>query len=384
MFFTVESPRLNRKSFFLPGSLIKVFLNVNACPSPRSSLAALAALLTFGLGFEASAQSVTTTPVGAVTVTIAAGTGTVRSATVASFPLVNTSVTNGVTSGTISSVSANTITCSGAGWTASGLAQASFPYLLKITSGSAVGRTFLVTANSVDTLTVSTSDGSSTTPVDLTQMGIVTGASGDKFQIENADTLLTIFGPGDIDGINAPLGNSNPNLADMVQINTANSYQTYYYDPAQSAWINLVSEVPSNNLVIRPDTAVVYNRLKNTPFSITVTGSIPATNRKAIIRSGQTTILSSYWPKDMTLSGIGLHQLNGWVSSANPNTADIVQIRQGSSWQTYYHDGVNWINLVSEVPSNNLTVGVGSGLLIKKRALTGAPLILDQAVPYTL
>jgi uncharacterized protein (TIGR02597 family) len=357
---------------------------VKARPSFRSSLAALIAVLTFGLGFEASAQSVTTTPVGAVTVTIAAGTGTVRSATVASFPLVNTAVTDGVASGVISSVSTNAITCSGAGWTTSGLAQASLPFLVKITSGTAAGRTFLVTANTADTLTVSTSDGASTTAIDLTQLGIVTGASGDKFQLENADTLLTIFGAGDVDGTNAPLGNSNPSLADMVQINTANSYQTYYYDPAQSAWINLVSEVPSNNLVIRPDTAVVYSRLKNTSFSITVTGSIPVTNRKAIIRSGQTTILSSYWPKDTTLADTGLHQLSGWVSSANPNTADIVQIRQGSSWQTYYHDGVNWINLVSEVPSNNLTVGVGSGLLIKKRALTAAPLILDQVVPYTL
>lgn len=357
---------------------------MKARPSSLSGLAALTALLAVGVCVETSAQSVTTVPVGAVTLTIAAGTGTVRNATVASFPLSSSTVTSGLVGGVISSITSNTITCTGAGWVASDLSQPALPYIVKITTGAAAGRVFLVTANTVDTITINASDGASNTAVDLTQLGVNVGSGGDKFQIENADTLLTVFGHGNTDGANVPLGNVNPSLADTVQVNIANSYQTFYYDPAQSAWINLVSEVPSNNLIIRPDSAVIYNRLKNTSFSLTLTGTVPVVNRKAVVRSGQTTLLSSYWPVDKTLVSVGLHQLSGWVANANPNFADLVQIRQGSSWQTYYYDGSNWINLVSEVPSNNLTIAPGSGLLIKKRALTSSPLVLDQAISYNL
>jgi len=357
---------------------------VKSYPLSFSGLAALTALLAVGFCNEASAQSVTTVPVGAVTVTIAAGTGTVRNATIASFPLINSTVTSGVVSGTISSVTANTITCTGAGWTTSDLAQPAVPYMVKITGGVAAGRTFLVTGNTSDTLTISTSDGVSSTAVDLTQLGIVAGSSGDKFRIENADTLLTVFGAGDAVGAGVPLGNSNPNLADTIQMNVANSFQTYYYDPAQSAWINLASEAPSNNVVIRPDSAVIYNRLKNTPFTLTVSGSVPAANRRAIIRSGQITILSAYWPVDKTLSGFGLNQLSGWVSNANPSLADLLQIRQGASWQTYYHDGSHWINLASEVTSDNVVISPGTGLIVKKRALSGGALAFDQNLPYSL
>lgn len=357
---------------------------MNARPSFRPSLCALTALMTLGFGFNASAQSVTTTPVGAVTVTIAAGTGTVRNATVASFPLINSTLTSGAANGTISSLTSNTITFTGANWTASDLAQPSLPYLVKITSGQAVGRTFLVTGNTSDTLTISTSDGASSTPINLTQLNILSGSSGDKFQIENADTLLGVLGHGTLGGINGPLGNSNPGLADTVQVIISNSYQTFYYDPAQSAWINLISEVPSNDFVLRPDAAIIYNRLKNTSFTVTVTGAIPVINRKAIVRSGQTTILSTFWPTDRTLGGFGLNLLPGWATNSNPNNADYVQIRQGSSWQTYYHDGVSWINLVSELPADNVTVPSGSGLVIKKRALTNTSLNLDQAPTYNL
>lgn len=348
---------------------------------PRPFLAVLTALLAFALGVQVNAQSVTTAPVGAVTVTIAPGTGTVRNATLASFPLINSSITSGITTGSIASFTSNTITAVNPGWTAADLSQPSVPYLVKIISGVASGRTFLISSNTSDTLTINTSDGVSATSVNLVQLGVL---AGDKFQIENADTLLSLFGPGDTVGANGPLGNSNPNLADTIQLNSSNSYQTYYYDPTQSSWINFASEALSNNVVIRPDTAVIYNRLKNTGFSITVTGVVPTTPRKAVIRSGQTTILSSYWPTNTTLLDLGLQTVPGWVSNVNPNLADLVQMRIGTSWQTFYYDGNNWINFASEATSDNVIVPAASGLIIKKRALTGDSVIHTKAVVYNL
>jgi uncharacterized protein (TIGR02597 family) len=352
-------------------------------PAFRFPLLATAALYALAALPAAVAQSVSTTPIGAVTVNIAAGTGLVRNATIVSFPLINRVVTTGAVSGTITSLTADTLACTGAGWAVSELSQPSLPYVIKITTGVATGRTFLVTANTTDTVTISTSDAVSSTAVDLTQQGIVAGIAGDKFQIENADTLFGLFGAGDTTGVNVPLGNSNPNLADTVQINSSNSFQTYYYDPSQHAWVNLASEVLSNNVVIRPDMAVIYNRLKNAGFSIMVTGEVPDCGRKSIVRSGQTTLLSSYWPVDMKLMDCEFQSLPGWVSSGNPNTADLVQIRQGSSWQTFYHDGSSWINLASEVPSDNVIIPHASGFVIKKRALTGAAAVLSQSMPYS-
>jgi uncharacterized protein (TIGR02597 family) len=357
-------------------------------PIPKFRYNRLIALCaTLGLTCLASAQTtVTTTPVGAITVTIGAGTGTVRQATIASFPLINSMVTTGKTRGAITSLTSTTITSTGAGWTASDLAQPTLPYLLKITSGAATGRIFTISANTADKITLSNSEGVSSTTIDLVALGVIIN---DTFQIENADTLLSVFGDGTTTGVNisggaTPLGNPNPSLADTIQLVTSNSFQTYYYDTAQSAWINLASEAPSNNVIIRSDTAVIYNRLKNTPLSITLMGDVPSISRKAVVRSGQTTLLSNYWPTDSTLGGLGLHQLAGWVSSNNPSIADLVQMRVGTSWQTFYHDGSSWINLASEANSNTNRVAAGSGLIIKKRATSGNALVLSQAIPYTL
>ncbi len=330
------------------------------------------------------AQTVTTVPVGAVTVTIAAGTGTVKNATIVSFPLINSTVVNGTGTGVIASITSNTITCTSAGWTSSALAQSATPYLVKITTGSAAGRTFIISGNTADTLTINTSDGVSATPVDLSSLGIATGSGGDTFKIENADTILSIFGAGDSLGAAGPLGGSNPNLVDTIQLNIANSYQTYYYDTTQSSWVNVASEALSNNVIIRPDAAVIYNRIQNTAFTILVTGLVPDIPRRSIVRSGQVTILSTYWPLNTTLAGLALQNLSGWVAASDPNIADTVQLRMGSSWKTCYYDGSNWIDLASEAVANGFTVGAGSGLTIRKRAVTGTPVIFNQALPYSL
>jgi hypothetical protein len=205
---------------------------MNSTPKFRyNRLIALCA--TLGFASLASAQtSVTTTPVGAMTVTIGAGTGTVRQATIASFPLINSLVTTGKTRGAITSLTTAAITSTGAGWTTSDLAQPTLPYLLKITSGAATGRTFVITANTSDTLTISTSDGVSSSVVSLTGLGV---AANDTFQVENADTLLGLFGAGTTTGVgtsgqSTPLGSTSPNQADTIQLVTASTYNSYYYD----------------------------------------------------------------------------------------------------------------------------------------------------------
>lgn len=150
---------------------------MNARPFYRSGLAALTALLTFGLGFEASAQSVTTTPVGAVTLTALA-----NSDTHFSIPLVRPSVFEGVVGGK----SANVITLTGAAFTTDILKyQAgvqSNTYYIQMTSGSAVGHFSKVVSNSASSVTCEYE----TDITDSIQLG-------DKVVIRPYWTLGTVF-----------------------------------------------------------------------------------------------------------------------------------------------------------------------------------------------
>jgi hypothetical protein len=86
----------------------------------------------------------------------------------------------------------------------------------------------------------------------------------------------------------------------------------------------------------------------------------------------------------MTLAGSGLAQISGWVSNTDPNKADQVQLLVGKSWQSLYNNGTNWINIATRSPANTTILASGSGLIIKKIALTGNELVLNQNSPYTL
>lgn len=334
----------------------------------------LALMSSFGWSQEAK-----TVPVGVVTLNIAAGNGAVRNATVLSFPLKENPQITGKVIGTITGVSSTTLTDSSAGWGT--ISSSSSPVFIRITSGAAQGRTFRVVSNNSTTITVASSDGASSTPVNLSNLGVATGAG---YELIQGDTILSVFGQGNSNGVNAPLGNANRNFADTIQINVNNSWRLFYYDLAQNSWINFTDEVPGNDFVIPPDSAVIYNRLAASQLSITVLGVVPSQDRRVVVRDGQTTMISSFWPVPTTLSSLNLQSLPGWVSNVNPSLADIVQMRIGSSWFSFYHDGTQWMNYTDEIPANNQQVSVGTGLLIKRKATASGGSVLSQPVPYTL
>lgn len=151
---------------------------------------------------DSKAQTTATTdPVGFVTVGITAGTGSAKRNTLFSVPLLETESIQGQIAGTITGVTASTISNSNAGWAAGALSQPATPYLIQITSGAAEGRLFLIssstntggavagTANTATTVTVSSVD---STQVDLSSLGIVAGT--DTYKIYACDTLSSFFG----------------------------------------------------------------------------------------------------------------------------------------------------------------------------------------------
>ena len=145
------------------------------------------------LGHSAVAQNATTTPVGAMTITVAAAP-TVSSPKVSTLtiPLFNPVPSNfqGQSVGLITGITDNTITNTSAGWSAGALSQAASPYLVRITTGNATGRIFVVSTSAQNTSTTVTV-GDEGTP--LTSSGLQVG---DSYSIHPADTLLSFFGNG--------------------------------------------------------------------------------------------------------------------------------------------------------------------------------------------
>ena len=135
-------------------------------PSPNIPLVIVAALaLGVASAGDASGQSVATTPVGAVRVTISgSGNGTAYNISQVCAPLLKAPLVlgegnnlvppSGLTTGTIGAITSTTIQVVDAGWTTGELAQTGFPIFIKITTGQSRGRYFYITGNTSDTLTV--------------------------------------------------------------------------------------------------------------------------------------------------------------------------------------------------------------------------------------
>ncbi|MEM1158705.1 MAG: TIGR02597 family protein [Verrucomicrobiota bacterium] len=342
-------------------------------------------ILLLAISCIASYQSVTaatTDPIGYVNWDIAAGTGLTRTVTVLSVPLLDTTAIDGAATGKITGVTSNSITASGAGWTAGQLSEDATPYLIRITTGLAEGRTFLISSSVANTSTTVTLDSNDSAQVDLTTLGIVTApGSEDNYKIIPCDTLSSIFGTPTDTGV---LGGPSSDSADIIFLNDNGSWKKYFYNTALSRWTRIFPGYPdSSNVEIRPDSAIMYSRLGDTALALTVVGSVPMENRQSLIKNSGVTFLANSWPVDTTLATTNLQNTTGWVSNANSANADQVLILVNNSWRKYWHDGSNWRRIFPGFPiSDSQSVSATSGLLIGKLGSASGNELLTQTKPY--
>ena len=331
------------------------------------------------------ADTVSTVPVGTVNLTAAAGTGSTSTVSVLSFPLLGTASITGQSSGVITGVTANTISNSNAGWTAGALSVAASPYVIQITSGSAKGRTFLVSTTTVNTATAVTIDSQESGQIDLTSLGIVSGASGDTYSIFPCDTLLNAFGPGSaVTSGTTALGSTSPAGADVVQLFVSGAWRQYYYNTTSGHWLRAGPNIQSDNVVIRPDTGVIYSRLAATALNLTVLGSVPAIDRKAIVSNSGVTFVSSSWPMDLTLATSNIAAIPGWVPNASASSADIVQMFVSGAWRQYYYDGSHWRRAGPGTISDTVSIPAGTAVMLQKLGSATGVTTLAQTLPYSL
>lgn len=348
----------------------------SALKSRGRLIASLVALSHLGL----KAESAETVPLGSVPISIAAGTGSARTLSTLSFPLLEDAIISGQARGRITGVTANTMINNNAGWTPGQLSTAASPCLIQITSGSAAGRIFLISTSTASTGTTVTIDSEESNLVNLTTLGITTGDSGDTYRILACDTLSSIFGTPATTGV---LGSTTSSTADIVQIMVAGTWNQYYYKTsAPAGWVRIGLNIPSGNTPIRPDSLVLYNRLGSTPITFSWLGQAPSGIRQALIRNSGVSALASGWPVAKNLGNSGIESIPGWVRSAQSSTADIVQIMISGTWNQYYHNGTQWVRVGLPIPSNNQTIDSVGGVLINKKGSAAGASVLTQNAPY--
>ncbi len=319
-----------------------------------------------------------TPPVGGMTITIAAGTGTNRAVTNISAPLWMEASIDGATSGQISSVSANSITCSAAGWTAGQISSAATPHFIQITSGAAAGRAFLISTSNGSANTATTVTVDATENVDLTSLGITSGVSGDTFKIFAADTLSLL-----LPSSAGVLTGTSATAADNVLLNIGGVWRTYYFNSTLGRWTQVAFGSPNaSNVPVGPASGIQYSRLGASPITLTVLGTGPSLSRKVSVANTGVSFVSAGWPVDTTLAATGIQNISGWVKSNNVNSADTVQLLVGGIWRRYYHDGTNWRQAAFGSPNSNAqSIPAGSAYVINRAAGAGNA-TLTESKPY--
>lgn len=280
--------------------------------------------------------------------------------------------------GSITAVTSSTLANAAAGWTAGELSSAASPHIIRITSGAAKGRSFLISTATANTDTTLTVDAEDLSLLNFVDAGI---SAGDTYEIVACDTLGTVFGTPETTGV---VGAGNSTAADIIQILVQGQYRQYYYNTTRNAWLRIGPETVSTNAPIRPDAAVIYSRYGQTAIQFTIGGPVPVIERKALVRNSGATLLANWWPVEITLGASGIAELPGWIKSTSPAAADTVQVNVGGAWRKYYHNGTQWLRVGPNTPSNDVVLNVGDGVLIGKQGTQAGAGTVQQNLPYNL
>ena len=333
------------------------------------------------LASATSSVSVASLPQGMVVIT----TGSVGSTNYISLPLSS----NAIYTGSVTSVGANTINVSNTPFTMN-LASIGSPYFVKFLSGREAGRTLLITGNSTNSLTVSTTDNSSQT-VSL-QTSNFAVSSGDSFEVVPGDTLASLFGTGTKNNPLALTGGSSYVSADWVNIYnpTTGSWQIYFFNTALSYWTLEGSSGNANATVLYPYSGLSITRHSATepvPFIVLI-GRVPEV--QVMVKttgSNAITYVSTGYPVGMTLSQLNFG--SNWTKGTSTATADVVSVWNSTTktFVSYYELPTSaWCQAGTTTADKGSTVLPPGGCLALQQHMTvsGATSYLTLSVPYSV
>lgn len=308
---------------------------------------------------------------GGVAIKIAAGTSTAPVTTSFALALADRPAAAGITRGRIAAINGSILTMTNAGWTASALAQADYPYDLHILSGSGEGARLAITANTTDTVTI--------TGRDPAGLGVVGGTSGDLFELVPVDTLDSLFGPDTF------LGGDSAASADIVTLGST-SRDAYYFNTTLGHWTDVAgSNANLDATRLSPDGMVAVTR-KGAEMVLRITGGVPVSRTNILIADQGSTYLHTGFPTTVTLGNLGLQSLlSGWRSNAAVAQADLLGVASGPGWVFYFHNGTNWQRASGSTSARDtLAIPAGTPIRIVRRGSTAGFTALLRARPFSL
>jgi uncharacterized protein (TIGR02597 family) len=319
-------------------------------------------LLSLGLSLlvvnSVSAAQVISEPVGFLRVNIPPST-----LSTFSFPLQK----NPVDVGTVTAVGTSTLTDSKSVWVSGQLSTTTKPHLIKILTGSAAGRVYLITANTTNQLTVDAKGGNLASSI----------AVGARYQIFPARTLGNTFGTTTVPFQKS----SSTTTADTLQLWNGTAWDSYYHNGTN--WLKSGSTVNQNNAIIYPDEAVQISRRGTTALTLTMAGEVSVISEQTQCIAPGMTFAANRYPVNATLSSLGLKLLPNWISGSSTTTADYVRVRIGGGWATYWHNGTSWVKSGSTVSQNSAVIPEGGGYYVhRKSSSVGVNNFATQTKPY--
>ena len=323
-----------------------------------------------------------TIPEGYMTFTIPAGSQTTPSVSTFSLPLSPRVPSNfvGQSIGAISSVGTNTITNDSAGWTPGALSTAATPYFIRITSGVATGRTFLISTSASNPNTASTvTVDNQGTPLTGANVGIV---AGDRYELFPAYTLSSLFG-------NSVLGGTSSSVADVVRLHNGSGWTEYYFNTSTNPGHWRVGSVPvsQDNVAIRPDSGIIFYRRGTSQIDLTLMGKVPSTDLQIVVNEVGATFVTGF-PMDFTLDASDYKSMPTWVQNTGSVTdADKVTAYLSGSWKSFNYSQSAGQWRVSTVPVNQgplVTIPAGIPVIIESPSGATGLKIWKRTLPYSL
>lgn len=259
------------------------------------------------------------------------------------------------------------------------LSNVSRPFIFHVTSGNLQGAMFLVSSSVKNTNNRITLYDPSDPGMSLMSSGL---RAGDRYKILRCDTISSLFGTPQTSGV---VGGISPTNADNIVLISNGAASTYYYSTQFGAWTKVgLGGKNSDNVPILPYQGIQYSRVSTNQMSIRLAGEIPTLPRRLKVRTVGSTLLSSFWPVDMSLASSGINQISGWRMAPVASSADRLTLTFSGVASTYIHDSTGWKKVALSMPSGDgVKMPPGSAVLINRMSGGETYSTWVQAPPYS-
>jgi uncharacterized protein (TIGR02597 family) len=305
-----------------------------------------------------TAETVSTDPVGYVTITVN-GTGGAGSSAVS---VVGVPLENAIAaSGALNSVLGDTLTSNAANWLAGAFASSHY---LQVTSGANAGVSVAIAGNDVTTLT--------------TEQDISSLLVGDESYVIRAyTTLADVFGSANEAGIGS---GANSTDADELLIYNGTGFDIYYYQEGApfggEGWRASVNAFTDASATPLPyGAALIIKRKQDADVFVVVSGSVLATDSFVPVENGVNWV-SGANPIEYTLASYFGTDGGSLLSGPNSSEADEILVpKDGGGFDVYYFQegaafgGVGYRSSVNAFAdaSSAVLASVGKGFVLKRK-----------------